>query len=378
MRMRWILTGVLAAYGLPCVAQIEAPSSGFHVAPIINAVRTDSDRSVDDNAAFTLALGAEVHPRWNVELSLFRGRFDGVGGDDLVMDAAGLNALRVFRRDARVAPYVLVGLGAQRKDREVSTTSTDLYEDLGAGLLARLRRAEDAGRALFLRLDARARHDETDGRSRVDYLFGLGLQYAFGSTPVSRELPLTPAPAPVPSPAAPPADADGDGVPDANDLCPGTLPGRAVDAQGCEVDGDGDGVRNPADACPDTRQGARVDARGCEIEKEIRLPRVTFEYNSDRLQPEAFATLDEAVETLRMNPDLRIEVAGHTDSSGSDAYNLSLSQRRAEAVRRYLVDHGVTNALTSRGYGESDPIADNGTEAGRAENRRVLLRILPP
>ena len=82
------------------------------------------------------------------------------------------------------------------------------------------------------------------------------------------------------------------------------------------------------------------------------------------------------MQTLRLNPDLRIAVAGHTDDRGSDSYNQLLSQRRAEAVRRYLVDKGVTNVLTVRGYGESDPIADNGIEAGRAENRRVVLRIL--
>src|SRR5690606_4664308 len=99
--------------------------------------------------------------------------------------------------------------------------------------------------------------------------------------------------------------------------------------------------------------GTRVDARGCDLKEEIQLPQVTFENNSDRLQPQAFATLDEAVQTLRMNPDLRIEVAGHTDGNGSQAYNLGLSQRRAEAVRRYLTDKGVTNALSVRGYGKS-------------------------
>src|SRR5690606_40616537 len=73
----------------------------------------------------------------------------------------------------------------------------------------------------------------------------------------------------------------------------------------------------------------------------------------------------------RRSSDLRIEVAGYTDSTGSDAYNEALSQRRAETVHRYLVERGVTNTLTARGYGERDPIADNGTEQERAQNRRV-------
>ena len=237
-----------------------------------------------------------------------------------------------------------------------------------------LRRSQSDGRGLLLRLDARARYDDADGGSRVDYLLGLGLQYTFGSGRQQR------AAAPVAAPPQSPMDEDRDGVPDSDDRCSGTPPGKTVGADGCEpdVDADDDGVANDVDACPGTPGGTRIDARGCKLEQEIRLPRVTFEYASDRLRPEAFATLDEAVATLRMNPDLRIEVAGHTDNRGSDSYNQVLSQRRADAVRRYLVDNGVTNVLTVRGYGESDPIADNGTEAGRAENRRVVLRILSP
>ena len=226
-----------------------------------------------------------------------------------------------------------------------------------------------------LRLDARARYDDTNAGSRLDYLFGLGLQYAFGSG--SR-------PAPVQTPAAPPppppADEDRDGVLDGADRCPGTPAGKTVDRDGCELDRDSDNDRVPdstPDVCPNTAPGTRVDARGCDLKSEIELPQVTFDYDSDRLQPQAFVTLDQAVATLRLNPDVRVEVAGHTDGMGSQAYNLGLSQRRAETVRRYLVEKGVTNQLTVRGYGKSEPIADNGTEAGRERNRRVVLRILP-
>ena len=246
-------------------------------------------------------------------------------------------------------------------------------QTLERGLLTTLRKSADDGRALFLRLDARARYD--DGGGHLDYLLGVGLQYSFGSG-------ARPAPAAEPPPPPPPppsADADGDGVPDDKDRCPGTAPGKPVDANGCEPDSDGDGV---PDSRPDTCQGTppqtRVDAGGCTLGKEIKLPLVSFEYDSDRLEPRAFATLNEAIETLRMNADLSIEVAGHTDARGPDAYNLDLSRRRAETVRRYLLDHGVTNVLTARGYGEREPIADNGTETGRAENRRVVLKVLSP
>ena len=370
-----IAISALIALALPCTAEEAQPSSGFYVAPMLNGTRLDDDRAVDDAAAFTFAAGFEVHPDWNIELNLFRGRFDSSIGDDLTMDAAGLNALRVFRRETRLAPYLLVGLGAQRKERNLSGSQTDPYADAGLGLLGAIHRSNEDGRALFLRLDARARYDDTNAGSRVDYLFGLGLQYAFGSG--SRPASVQPPAAP---PPPPPADEDRDGVLDSADRCPGTPAGKTVDRDGCELDRDSDNDRVPdstPDVCPNTAPGTRVDARGCDLKSEIELPLVTFDYDSDRLQPQAFVTLDQAVATLRLNPDVRIEVAGHTDGLGSQAYNLGLSQRRAETVRRYLVEKGVTNPLTVHGYGKSEPIADNGTEAGRNRNRRVVLRILP-
>lgn len=370
-----VTTAVLATSATPSTAEQTQPSSGFYLAPIVHAVRTDDDRVVDDDGAFTFAAGAEIHPSWNLELNLFRGRFDNPLGDDLTMDSAGLNLLRVFRRETRFAPYLLIGVGAQSKDRESSSAATNAYADGGLGVLAAIHRSNQDGRALFLRVDGRARYDDAD-RSRVDYMFGLGLQYAFGSRAKSQSQPSDTTLQPQVAPPPAPSDTDQDGVPDSADRCPSTPHGQRVDTNGCELDSDKDSVGDSVDACPDTEPGTRVDARGCELQTEIQLPLVTFEYNSDRLQSQAFAALDEAVRTLRMNPDLRIEVAGHTDAIGSQAYNLELSQRRADAVRRYLVEKGVTNVLTARGYGEDQPIADNDTDAGRAQNRRVVLRIL--
>lgn len=379
MRIRLIfivfIVGVLSTQVPRCLAH-ETPSSGFYVAPQLNAVGLDEGRAVDDETAFTLATGYELHPNWNLELNLFRGRLEGAAGDDLTLEAAGINALRVFRRDSRVAPYLLLGFGAQHEDRVFAEASTAAYVDAGAGWLTRLRRSADDGRALLLRLEVRARYGDAAGGSRLDYLLGLGLQYSFGSGPQP-----TPAAAPpaAPTPAAPPsADDDSDGVPDNFDRCLGTPPNMTVGPDGCELDSDGDGVANSADDCPDSARGARIDSRGCDLKEEIRLPQPTFDSDSDQLKPEVFAALDRAVETLRRNADVRVEVAGHTDDQGSDAHNLSLSQRRAEVVRRYLVDHGASNTLTVRGYGESQPVADNGTETGRAKNRRVVLRIILP
>jgi OOP family OmpA-OmpF porin len=140
-------------------------------------------------------------------------------------------------------------------------------------------------------------------------------------------------------------------------------------------DDDGDGVPNSIDKCPNTPKGDMVDAVGCTIKDEIKLKGVNFAFNSAELTPESDAVLAYGVATLKKNPNLIIEVDGHTDSVGSEKYNMVLSQHRAESVMKYLLDHGVTNTLTAKGYGKTRPIADNSTEEGRAENRRVALKI---
>ena len=170
-------------------------------------------------------------------------------------------------------------------------------------------------------------------------------------------------------------DGDGDGVVDALDKCPTTPAGRSVNAEGCELDGDGDGVLDSADQCPTTPAGDRVDSKGCSLPTVLNLKGVNFDNNKDTLRPDAAAILDDAVATLKRYPALKVEIAGHTDSANSDAYNLDLSQRRAKAVLDYFVGHGVeADRLSAKGYGEAEPIADNASADGRFKNRRVELR----
>jgi OOP family OmpA-OmpF porin len=170
-------------------------------------------------------------------------------------------------------------------------------------------------------------------------------------------------------------DSDGDGVANSKDQCPNTPAGASVDAYGCELDSDGDGVANSKDQCPDTAEGQPVDNNGCDLEEHYTLNGIYFEYDSAKLTDDSMAAVHDALAILKRHPELVVEIAGHTDSKGTDAYNLVLSQKRAEAVRKELVLHGIDGAnLTAKGYGESQPIADNGTDAGRAKNRRVELR----
>lgn len=181
-------------------------------------------------------------------------------------------------------------------------------------------------------------------------------------------------------PSGCPKDTDGDGVCDGVDTCSGTAAGCPVDASGCPQDADRDGVCDGVDKCPGTPQGRKVDAKGCEPLPEkapLRLEGVTFENDSAKLAADSSGALDSVAASLVAWSDVKVEIAGHTDAIGSDGYNLRLSERRAASVREYLIGKGVpADRLVAKGHGETEPVADNKAEEGRAQNRRVELRRL--
>ena len=122
--------------------------------------------------------------------------------------------------------------------------------------------------------------------------------------------------------------------------------------------------------------GFQVDANCRIIQQTVVVRAVDFEFNSVRLTVPAQQTLDEVATALAAQPDLRIEIQGYTDSVGADAYNLKLSQGRADAVKYYLVGKGVNGTtLTARGYGKANPLVSNDTAANRAKNRRVVFEV---
>ena len=158
-----------------------------------------------------------------------------------------------------------------------------------------------------------------------------------------------------------------------------------IPAQTCggDLDSDGDGVTNCNDRCPGSQAGQAIGPDGCPVPLTIDLRGVNFDFDKSTLRPDALAILEQAVSILSRYPQMRVEVAGHTDSKGSEQYNEGLSQRRARAVYDYLTGHGIDASRMSgpTGYGELRPIApntnDDGSDnpAGRARNRRTELNV---
>jgi OOP family OmpA-OmpF porin len=143
------------------------------------------------------------------------------------------------------------------------------------------------------------------------------------------------------------------------------------------IDTDGDGVADGVDACPGTLKGARVDATGCvKEEQKISLPNIEFESGKTVLAAGGKQKLEAVVDFLNNQREVEVDVFGHTDAQGKDSYNQSLSEGRAKAVMEYLVSRGIASSrMTSKGFGETQPISSNESAEGRAQNRRVELLL---
>lgn len=198
-------------------------------------------------------------------------------------------------------------------------------------------------------------------------------------------------------------DQDADGVPDSEDWCANSAAGARVEPDGCargeievacvkaapepkarvvptaarnERDTDADGVPDADDKCPGTPKGVEADDNGCVRIEKVVLRGVNFATGSAKLLPAASETLKAVAGAMKANPKIEVEVGGHSDSVGEEAKNQALSERRAKAVKDFLVKEGVDeDRLSTKGYGEEQPADTNDTAAGRANNRRVAFRV---
>jgi len=316
----------------------------------------DKDRGTQDAPFGAIGLGKMVNPNWSFDVELNYQNPKQEANEDLWWSQYGISfdVRRHFMADRAWHPYLLLGAGYQRAEEEFdafpSPNSPGQREDghfagkVGVGLQG------DLG-AVKLRTELASRIDldsNSIGAPDEDYftdlLASVGVVIPLGPAPVA---PV--GPAPTPSTCAD-KDDDGDGVNNCDDKCPGSVAGQAVGPDGCPV--------------PLT-----IDLKG-----------VNFDFDKSKLRPDAIAILDEAIGILQRYPQLRVEVAGHTDLCGSDAYNQSLSERRARAVYDYLTGHGVDASRLAgpNGYGESRPLENTPQtlpECKSERNRRTELNV---
>lgn len=394
----WSAAMVATVWAVPAAAVHTEPYDIPYFGVAGNYLVTDGAREAGHGEGIQLSFGVPLDSgNGAVELRFFdsaiKDRFPDGKEDyqtglfvDYVRDFGTLGAASEGGFLSGIKPFASLGVGFIQED-VLQDKHLHLGLSAAAGLLVPL-----GWNGWALRLDGRVQpqsnSESVDGEDfLLDYGVNLGVQMPL-TWFYDRPVPLAPAeecPLAVVDPATGrrdcATDSDGDGVGDSTDHCPGTPAGTAVDARGCPpvqapADADGDGVPDTRDECPGTQAGLRVDYKGCVIAQKANMRGVTFEANSATLTAEGRATLEGVAATLREQEDLQIEIAGHTDSVGSEAFNTLLSQQRADAVRAFLITKGVgAGRLTAVGYGELEPIASNDTEEGRQANRRVEFRI---
>ncbi|SJM89561.1 OmpA/MotB domain protein [Crenothrix polyspora] len=325
---------------LPVVHAEEFTDNRWYIAPFGSYVKPGGDRDANNPGyGAGMGIGKILNEHMNVELRGFYNGFDDdragrTGQWDL---AGGTADLQYYFFRNKFSPYAVLAAGAM---------NSYVGGNSGVGVIG------EAGLGFTYEL-----HDNFLIRSDVRYRYNnnLNAQLISGTDEfhdmtvnVGFVVPLGPKPgAPVVEPPTPEPDCS-------------------------TLDSDSDGVNDCLDKCPGTINGSQIDDQGCPIKLEIKG--VNFRYDSAELTPEAMGILDGVAESLINFPQKNdIEVAGHTSSEGTSRHNLRLSQRRSQSVADYLSQKGVTNRLTARGYGEDQPIADNGTEEGRERNRRVEL-----
>lgn len=372
----YVLATALLVVSTLSYSQDLLPERRFYasVGGLFNDV--DDATGMDDGFGYQLAIGKVLNDYFNAELvaqsTNFSGDSDqgGTGGDYL---GYGLD-LMIFPARERLPVYLLAGYLQGDLDRDSGLGDVDVdSKDVGVGFMGTI-----TNHGTAIRAEYRYRQNDVDvfGDDLTDNVITLGIYYPFGSREKPAEPPPPPPPAPAPKPAPEPEkcpDNDNDGVCDDVDQCPNTPAGAKVDEIGCAL---GD--------CRLPQPGEAIDENGCAVDQPIILKGVNFEFNKATLLPESKGILDDVASTLKEASYIKkVEIGGHTDSKGPRTYNQNLSEKRAKTVEKYLIDGGIeADRLTSKGYGEDDPIEPNtqangaDNPAGRAKNRRVELKIL--
>jgi outer membrane protein OmpA-like peptidoglycan-associated protein len=402
------LLGAALLFAAPAQAAPEYQLGGFggvHLWNPYNGLgRTDltSLNQYNHGVEFGIRLDLGLHPRFMLEAEL--ALMPTTATDDSTqVFAFGYRAHAIINiLTGRVRPFLLLGGGgltSSTSDPNVVRQATTGSLDVGAGLLC------DVRSNWGLRLDARTVLVPGGASSPPlvpDGEILLGLYGRFGELKGGVQPPadddkdgIANAQDQCPQVAGPkenkgcPLDSDGDGVPDEQDKCP--YEKGTAEFKGCAsiatLDSDGDGIPDAQDKCPDAAEtkNGYLDYDGCPDTPPpaALLPflgtvaGVAFESDRVDLTPASLPVLDRAVAALREHPTIKIEVAGYTDNSGDPVRNHELSQKRAEAVKAYLISKGIDAArLISTGFGQDNPLADNATPEGREKNRRVEFHFL--
>lgn len=376
MNKKLLCAALLCGLGVAQAASAQSFDDRWYITGSAGMNIQDSDRGTNDAPFAAVGVGKFLTPNWSVDGELNYQNPNLADSNACPNNANGaicrpqdlnwsqygvsFDLRRHFIREGRSwNPYLLMGLGYQRHEEEYDNfvnpdspakrDGGNVAGKLGVGLQA------DVGRVgirteLAMRFDGDndsmgafyTDNDHNDGEDWFqDVLASVGVVIPLGPEPVA------------PTPAAPSCS---------------------------DMDSDGDGVNDCDDKCPGSQAGQTIGPDGCPVQVSIDLKGVNFDFDKSTLRPDAIAILNEAVDILKRYPDLRVEVAGHTDLCGTDTYNQGLSERRARAVYDYLTSNGIDagRLVGPNGYGESRPLVQTPQTLPGCKNetnRRTELNV---
>lgn len=359
------LGGVGAVHAQDTTGAVDTASSStetaadydarWYIAPTVGGYYNDTDRNTNSRQVYYgLGFGRFISPNASIDIFADRtSRDTDAGGRSWASNTVGVAARFYAGAWNAWRPYVLAGvMGSYHLSPGEHGWSP--AAELGGGVSKTITDSSD------FRVEAGYRYDWDDKTQPAkdgygDWFLGFSIVSRFG------EPAAAPAPVEAPAPVADCStmDSDNDGVNDCEDKCPNTTAGTIVGPDGCA-------------------QKVVIDLRGVNFKfdrpkkNETDISGALAEPSSDSI-----AVLNQAVDTLQRYPQVHVTVAGYTDSVGTDAYNQSLSERRASIVYNYLTSHGIDASRLEgpTGHGETNPIGDNDTDAGRAQNRRTELQV---
>lgn len=388
-----------AVFLLPLAAHAEIKAGSVELSPFAGYNFFDNQHNIKNRPVFggrisynfTSHFGLEGTGEFSKtrvddksETQTEQGQF--TGSDDVKIISYHLDLVYHFLPEEKFNPFIVAGYGASHYNPEINDKNMRLL-DYGVG--AKYWVAEHVA----LRVDLRDKMTFDENLHNLSAT--AGLVFAFGGESKDAVAPV-----------ARPDDSDSDGVIDPSDKCPNTPAGVAVDKDGCPLDADKDGVPDYRDKCPGTPAGVSVDKDGCPPVKKVVIlasepkekvkaaaiaPAVVvlafediyFDFDKSTLTPEAKAIMKEDIQILKENPNAKIRIAGYASASGTEEYNQQLSEKRADAVRTYLVSEGLIEAdrLSTIGYGETEPAVyeaspKNLTSDAAAANMRVLFEVV--
>jgi OmpA-OmpF porin, OOP family len=344
-----LLTSVLCSLSLFSASN---PSNlyDYELTPFVSGILTDSKAGLDNNNYINggISLGKNFNDLFIDQAEIAYMRSDSLeyknGNGTTSVDRMFVNAVKKYALTEKLSAYGLLGAGYQNITQELDEHKDSALLNYGIGL-----RYDIPYYGIAIKGDVR--HLIALRNNQNDLMYTLGLAMPLGkrySETIAATVPVVSEPKKIIEVANEPIK---------------PLP----------MDDDKDGVLNQFDKCPNTSPGVKVDKDGCF---EVVNLNINFDNNSVQIKNKYMKNIESFAKLLKQNKSLTAVIEAHTDSKGTDAYNQNLSDRRAVAVVNELKKLNIDSSrLTSRGYGESQPIASNDTEEGKALNRRVTALV---